>query len=392
MSIVTYFRSSSLKAVDFCEHKYFGEYVLGLNKHDFFETSESVKTTIGTIVHKTLECLAQVSVARAKGLNFIDDEHLGKITFNPKTVMQKTTLTDDEVDKINKTRKNKSKYLNQNSCKLKYGHVRHGVKLVDSLIKKSYEYYSTRIEQDWKPIHLKDIHNYVYMVIDYQVGKSGPIYDPRARNVVAVEPFFDYEIQEDWAKYRYDYKGETLEGYLSIKGTIDLVTELDKNTVEIIDYKTGERKEWSEPDTPVKTPERLARDTQLLLYNYAVRRMYPQYTNVICTIIFARDGGPFSFPMNDSDDIELIKERLKTRFNYVQDMDKPQLLDATHQSFKCQYMCDLYKNKFPKAQSMNCCHYLAKYIDQFGTQKAIDVLTPDNHSVDEYKAPGETDD
>jgi len=390
MSLVTYFRSSSLGAIDFCEHKYFGEYILGLHKHDFFEVNESVKTTVGTIVHKTLECLAQISVANAKGLNFIVDDHLGRITFNPKKLMTPVTLTDEEVEYINKTRKSKSRYLNQNSCKISSGHVRHGVELVDSIVMKSYDYYSALIEQDWKPVHLKDIFNYVYMVLDYSVGKSGPIYDPRVRNVVDVEPFFDFEIKEDWAKYNYMYKGEELSGYLSLKGTIDLVTELDHETVEIIDYKTGERKAWNEPDEPVKTPEKLATDTQLLLYNLAVRKMYPQYKNVICTIIFIRDGGPFSIPMNDTTDIELIQERIKNRFDYVRQMDQPQLLDVNQDSFKCKYMCDLYKNKFPKNQSMNCCQYLKKYIEKFGTQKAIDVFTPEDHHIDVYKAPGET--
>lgn len=389
MSIVTYFRSSSLGAIDFCEHKYFGEYVLGLNKHEFFETNESVKTTVGTITHKTMECLAQIKQALDKGINYIEDEHIGKFSFNPKTVMKPIELTDEEIEAINKTRKNKSKYLNQNSCKLKSGHVRYGVELVDRLIMTCYEYYSTRIEQDWKPVHLKDVFNYVYMVIDYQVGNSGRFYDPRNRKVIDVEPFFDFTLDEEWAKYEYEYKGEILKGSLSLKGTIDLVTELDEDTIEIIDYKTGERKAWNEEDTPVKTPEKLANDTQLLLYNMAVRKMYPQYKNVICTIIFIRDGGPFSIPMNGHSDIELVKDKIRQKYNQVRNMEKPELIDNNQQNFRCKYMCDLYKNKFPKSQSMNCCRYLQKYVDKFGVEKAIEVLTPETHDIDTYKAPGE---
>lgn len=388
MSIVTYFRSSSLKAVDHCEQQFFGEYILGLGNHEFFEKSESVKTTNGTISHKVLECIANIKKAMDGDKCFIEDEHLGRISFVPDAVMTPYTLSDEEVDKINKGRKNKAIYKNQNSCKIKYGHTRYGVLLVEKLIQKAYDYYSTRIEQDWKPSHLRDITNFVWMLLDYSVGKKKGMYDPRNRKILAVEPHFDFELKEDWAKYDYDYKGERLKGYLSLKGTIDLVTELDKDTIEVVDYKSGESKDWN--TGLAKTYSDLEKDIQLLLYNLAVRQMFPKYKNVITTIFFIRDGGPTSIPMDDDECIKLVKEKIREKFEYVKGMASPKLCDPTHNHMKCKYLCPLFKNSFPKAPQVNCCTYLKKYIDKHGTEKAIANLTGPGHDVSKYKSPGET--
>lgn len=374
---------------DTCSLKLFGEYTLGLANHDFFETSESVKTTNGTITHKVLECLGQIKLAMDKDECFIEDDHLGKISFIPDAVLKPHTLSDSEVDKINKGRKNKEIYRNQNSCKIKYGHKRYGVELVEKLIQKSYDYYSTRIEQDWKPSHLRDITNFVWMTLDFSVGKKVGIYDPRRSNVLAVEPHFDFELEEDWAKYKYEYKGETIEGQLSMKGTIDLVTQLDKDTIEVRDYKTGLRVQFDKDEDNVKTYEKLTTDTQLLLYNLAVRKMFPQYKHVICTIFFIRDGGPFSIPMDNEGCIDLIKEKIHKKFDQIR-YEVPEQRDPYHNDFRCKYMCPLFKNSFPKAPGVNCCTYLKKYIDKHGTDKAIANLSGPGHDISKYKAPGET--
>lgn len=388
MSIVTYIRSSMVGTHETCSMRLFGEYILGLGNHDFFEQSESVKTTIGTMSHKVFECLGNIKLALDKDECHIIDDHLGKISFIPETVLKKYKLTDKEVDKINKGRKNKEIYRNQNSCKIQYGHKRYGVELVEKLIKKSYDYYSVQIPQDWKPSHFRDLTNFVWMCLDYEVNKNR-LYDPRNCKVLAVEPGFDFELKEDWAKYSYDYKGEKLEGYLSLKGTIDLVTELDKDTIEVRDYKTGLRQIFHLDENNIKTYEKLETDTQLLLYNYAIRQMFPQYKNVITTIFFIRDGGPFSIPMDNDECVKLIKERLKTKFNEIR-YNVPEQRDPYHNDFRCKYMCPLYKNSFPKAPQVNCCTYLKKYIDKHGTMNAIKHLTGPGHHVDKYKSPGET--
>ena len=36
-----------------------------------------------------------------------------------------------------------------------------------------------------------------------------------------------------------------LKGQLAIKGTIDLVTKLNDDTIEVVDWKTGRRMDWT---------------------------------------------------------------------------------------------------------------------------------------------------
>lgn len=231
--IISYFRSSSYNNWDFCQQQYFISYVLGQ------EQQSNKKADKGTIVHKVLECLAQLNLAMVNEQDFFIDEHLGKIKFNPDTVMKVTKLDDEEVDKINKTRKNKSTYKNQNSCMLKHGAKRYGVEIVEKLIDMSYEYYTSRItHHKWMPVDFKDCTNFVWMALDYKVGFKQGIFDPRNRDIIAVEPHFDFELDEEWANYEFlNNKGEMTSGKLSLKGTIDLVTKVNDNTIEVIDWK-----------------------------------------------------------------------------------------------------------------------------------------------------------
>ena len=105
-------------------------------------------------------------------------------------------------------------------------------------------------------------------------------FDPRKRNVVASEPQFDIAIEEDWAKYEYKMPdGKLVEGRLAIKGTIDLVTEVDEGVIEVIDWKTGRRLNWATGEE--KTYEKLLEDPQLLLYNYAISKLFPEYKQAI---------------------------------------------------------------------------------------------------------------
>ncbi|MAJ03272.1 MAG: hypothetical protein CMH03_00685, partial [Marinovum sp.] len=119
-------------------------------------------------------------------------------------------------------------------------------------------------------------------------------------NVVDPEPHFDIPIEEDWAKYEYEMpNGEVIEGRLAIKGTIDLVTKIDDDTIEVIDWKTGRRLDWATGQE--KDYKKLTTDAQLLLYNYAISKLYPDYKQAIMTIFFVKDGGPFSMCFDKED-------------------------------------------------------------------------------------------
>ena len=81
------------------------------------------------------------------------------------------------------------------------------------------------------------------------------MFDPRNRNILYPEQQFDIVINKPWAKYSYDTKDGKLEGNLAIKGTIDLITQPNKDTLEIVDWKTGRRLNWATGEE--KTQEKL---------------------------------------------------------------------------------------------------------------------------------------
>ena len=184
---IVYFRSSSFNCHRFCAQQYLIEYYLG------WRGPSNKKADKGTIVHKVLELTALCKKAIQDGHKTFIDDIAGEI------------YTDHYTDD----------YLNE-------------------IIKKVYQYYTQAFNHhEWKSKDLEDCINWTWKALQINNG----LFDPRNMNVVAAEPHFDFEIEEDWAKYDYDLNGVKLSGYLSLKGTVDLVTDLGDGVYEIVDWK-----------------------------------------------------------------------------------------------------------------------------------------------------------
>lgn len=375
--IVTYFRSSSLGNWEYCQLQYFMTYVLGL------ETESGHKAEKGTITHKALEVLANITHTMQKDPNatYFDDEHIGRVHFDPKAVMEPYYLDREEITKINKTRVNKSTYKDGKACHLKEGHVRYGVDLVDPIIDQCYDYYAGRSVHSWKPVDLKDCRNWTWMAIDHSKRQ----FDPRNREIWAAEPHFDIEIDRDWANYNYVMNGEKISGKLAIKGTIDLVTKVDDGIYEIVDWKTGERRDWATGQ--VKTYDMLCKDTQLMLYYYAAKELIPDARTIILTIFFVRDGGPFTICF-DEETIEKMEALLKDKFQTIRNCQNPKLLDIKHKDFRCNRLCHYFKNSFD-GEDIPMCDAVHNSIKKNGMTKTIQKYANKDHSVHKYQAPGE---
>ena len=71
-------------------------------------------------------------------------------------------------------------------------------------------------------------------------------FDPLALKILKTEHQFEIEANIEGFEYQHkDYKtGEDRSGNMLIRGTIDLITEIAPDTIEIIDYKTGIRNDW----------------------------------------------------------------------------------------------------------------------------------------------------
>lgn len=339
--IVTYIRSSSYNNYAYCQMQYFITYVLG------YYPSSGKKAELGTIVHKVMECLAglkkelQNSSPRSKKL-VLKDDAVGTISINKTELFSKT--------------------------------------LPDELLDKSFEYYTTHSQNSFTNSDKSECRKLVWDTLQFNHGQ----FDPRNRDIIAAEPHFDIPIEEDWAYYEYEINGEKVKGQLAIKGTIDLVTKIDDNTIEAVDWKTGRRLDWATGEE--KTIDKLQSDPQLLLYNYALSKLFPEYKQSIMSIFFIKDGGPFSLCFDQSDHTRFLK-MLKTRFQDIQRNNNPKPISEDRSNWKCTKLCHYCKNKWENTDT-SMCQYVDNHLKANGMKDTVSKLTKSDFNIGFYSAPG----
>lgn len=282
--ICTYARSSSLGTLDWCEHQYFLLYNIGLPSRG------SIAADKGTVCHKVLECLGYYKHCLQNGTDHWEDDNFGVMFLHDCEPMALTEL--------------------------------------------AYRYYTKQSSAlAWKESDLEDCKKWVNMALSFNSGYM----DPRNQDIFALEQKFDFEVVRDWSKYKYPLlDGTFLEGYMALKGTIDLITKEDDKTLHIIDYKTGKRIDWATGKE--KTQDSLFHDKQLRLYHYAVSHMFPQYDTVMVTIFYIRSGGPFTVCFT-KDDLKVTEDMLRTKFEKIWATQVPKL-DI---SWKCSKLCPFSK-------------------------------------------------
>ena len=301
--LVPYIRSSSYGTWDTCQMKYYQVYGLGL------EDKTNLKAELGTATHKVMEVLGVCKkILQDRGKQSFIDDAIGEVKFTKKGL-----FTDKFVQNIIDRSYEHYKKLSVNSFdkKLSNAGIEGGKNIPDT--KKFVEAMCDRAINSWKGM-----------------------YDPRVRTIVDMEPHFDLPINEPWAYFDYEQDGKTVQGQLAIKGTIDTVTSTDEETIEVIDWKTGQRTVFATGEE--KTYAKLEKDPQLLLYNHAISRLYPQYTKRIMTINFLRDGGPFSLIFDDDDD-QMFMGMLEKRFKEITTTKKLKPVSFNRKDWKCKYLC-----------------------------------------------------
>lgn len=339
--IVTYIRSSSYNNYSYCQMQYFITYVLG------HQPSSGKKAELGTIVHKVMEALAKLK-------HYSQD--------NPKKL--KLNISDDALGEINI----KKSDLMTND-------------VVEELLQKSFAFYTSDSSHNFTKADNSTCLQLVWDTLNYNDGQ----FDPRKRKIVAAEPHFDIPIEEDWAKYEYEFPdGRIIQGQLAIKGTIDLVTESSDGIIEVVDWKTGRRLDWATGEE--KTYEKLCSDPQLLLYNYAISKLFPDYKQAIMSIFFIKDGGPFSMCF-DKEDHGKFLNMLKRKFEEIKSNNDPKPLSSSRDSWKCTKLCHYYKNNWPNSDK-NMCIYIEDHLKQHGLDNTIKKCTKDGFDIGYYSAPG----
>ena len=362
--IIEYSRSSSINALGYCEQSYFMTYNLG------FQQEPNVKTVKGTATHKVLEWLAigkkyLQDNPKAKVIEFGDGLSCKTIDF-----LSPVVLTDAEVDAINKSRTNKSIYKTVQP--LLYGATRYGTDVLNNLVEESCNMYQGKTKAEWTRADRRDVGNWSWMAVEYNNGA----YDPRRTNIECPERQFDLDINCDWAK-----SGDS---QYSIKGTIDLITRVDDKTLEIVDYKTGQRLDWATGE--VKTYGKLCTDMQLMLYYYAASRLYPLVENIYITIFFVRDGGPFTICFEPKDK-KIMEERLKEHYFKVKNCTLPKMVSPDQSDFRCNRLCTFFKNKW-EGSNKNQCRFIHDELHQIGMDKVIEKHKVKDFDAGFYQSPG----
>ena len=347
--LITYFRSSSYNTHDSCPQDFFLQYVLG------WSGPSNLAAAKGTIVHKVLEILAAIKLAQQEGQNFI---------------------VDDEVLK------------ERMICELED---------VEDLTDEIYKYYSyANRHLIWTKKDKDDCQKWVNKTITDNDG----MFDPRNRDIVSPEKRFDIILKHDWAKYEYKFKDEKIAGNLAIKGTIDLITKVDENLYEIVDWKTGRRYDWAKGCE--KTNDKLNKDPQLMLYHYAFHQLYPDIEDCLVTINFINDGGPFTIAFTKNDLLK-TEEMLKKKFEQIKATYVPKL----NKSWKCNKLCHQGKTTFkgtiideqiedrenqitPLGQIRTKCEQTHYMIKEKGIQWVTENYMNPKHTIGHYQAPGVT--
>jgi len=303
---INFLRSSSYNDWFACQLKYFLIYVLG------FKDISNKSAEKGTICHKALECLANIKLSHDKGLNKFEDNEIG------------TLYVDD--------------FLNTDEN-------------ISDLVIKIFDYYTSpsKTIHTFNEADLKDCIKWTNIPLKYGNG----MFDPRLRNIVEPELFFDIEFDKEWAKYDYNINNNKVRGNFSLKGTVDLVTKEDDKVYEVIDWKTGRRINWSTFES--KTYDKLYFDPQLRIYHYALSKIMGNHTFII-TIFYIKDGGPFSMVFNNGN-IEQTKNMLKNVFLDIKNTTKPIRRKETVQNKRFCSFCTFNKQQY-KDTGMSICDFI----------------------------------
>ena len=324
-----------------CPMQYFIEYNLG------HRSPSNKKADKGTICHKVFEILAFIKLNKQNNNRYFEDDIIG------------------HVDIINYD--------------------------LNTIIEQVYHYYTSQFtHHQWTDKDFKECDKWIYKALEYSNG----MFDTRNRDIVCPEQHFDLTIDKSWAEYDYG----NMKGKLSIKGTIDLITKVNDKTLEVIDWKTGKRLDWATGEE--KTLKKLHNDPQLMLYYYAISRLYPEIEHIIVSINFINDGGMFSVCFNKSH-LYQVEMMLRKKFQDIKNTTNPKL----NKSWKCTKLCHFGKSTFensaylpieeyrdhqltPIGQVMTICEQVKHEIDVKGMDSVIDEYQRPGYNIGDYKAPG----
>lgn len=329
MAIIQNIRSSSISTWKLCQGKWIIEYGVGL------KGKTNKPASIGSATHKLLELAARKKLAQQRGEKSWIDDVLGELT--------PSTCT--------------------------YNKIKEPV----------LDYYSEECG-GFTPWDRSQALKHFWTVLKFNNGQ----YSPTKNKIFAVEEYFQFKIEEEWGRYRYELpNGEVIEGQLEIKGTIDTIYDHGNNVIEIADWKTGRRKCWATGE--IKEYSDLLDDFQILLYFWVASRLYSDKT-VLFTIFFIKDGGPFSLYLDDKD-IQRAEDTIKKYFQEIKNAKTFNWTKYNDYKDPCRF-CDFNKSEY--RDGMNACDYFEKQTQLISPEELF-ITHADRTALSTYTGGGRHD-
>jgi hypothetical protein len=325
---IPYTRSSMINTLDLCQNKFFIEYVLGHRGFTHF------KAILGTCVHKCVEILAESKKSKQNQQERFSDNELGE--FDTNLII---TASDDTLAHITRL---------------------------------SFDYFTTKPDHDFQFTneHYNTVLKWFKKVLNCQNGRFNPLNN----YIISTEEQFTIPIEEDWAKFNNQY--------YTLSGTIDMVIQ-SGNSYECVDWKSGSIINWK--TRTKKTYKDLMKDTQLNLYYYVLRKLYPDKP-LIMTIFYINDGEQFSLAMDERNEqlaLNIIKESLDT----IRNMTVP-LLKGNGVDFFCQKVCQFYKQPPDNTLGNNYCTCINNCIKKHGIDHVMNNYKQVGFDQNQYQTPG----
>lgn len=313
-------------AYRFCAHKSYLIYNIGLSERG------NPRTNFGTATHKAFELLAQRKLAEQKNETFIENDIFA----------EKFPISDITIESA--------------------------FDMAWDFCSKSMDYH------EWPVEDKKKFYKLYTKALNFRNGQ----YNPLKLNVIAPELFFDFELEEPWAKYDYMIDGEKVSGYLRIRGTIDFITRDEDGFIRFADYKSGKMVDWNVGEWHKPKPKAyddFPDDFQLLLYYFVMRRFYPN-EDILGTIYYLQDG-PYDIHFDEYSYGKALK-RIKEFVEKFRSIQVPQLtkhLGNTAENFynkkKCSW-CDFNKQSDKYHPQKTICEYFKDEIVNLGIDKVTE--------------------
>jgi len=249
----------------------------------------------------------------------------------------------------------------------KNGHYKLGGRLID-------RHYLTKVSWDHHdklyPGLLEEKPDYKTLQKLVEIGWQAD-WNPLNLDILDVEKQFDIEVQGK------GFKGSS-GNHIRLRGTMDLVSLVNSDTIRISDYKTGMRKAWQ--GNYNYDEDSLKDTTQFKCYDTARRVIYPDYKYCLMSMIFVKEGGIYTVTFEDYELYENMEDIRRT-IAEIKSCEIPnRLIDdksRKDEHFKCRYVCpvgsrtDMYTSD---------CTKLYKLMLQ-GRHDTVTELTCQGHTI-----------